>query len=151
MKVVNIIIFLGLLISCNSEKEDTEKQALHQSDAKMPSPINCYRYANEADTITLKVIHIGKSITGTLVYNLKEKDNNKGTIQGVMRDNVLVADYTFMSEGIQSTRQVAFKLEGNTFIEGYGDSFNQNEKIKFKNLDSITFSSSIKLGEIACQ
>ena len=151
MKVINTIIFLGLLISCNSQKEETEKQDPQQSDAKASSPINCYRYANEADTIILKVVLVGKSITGTLVYSLKEKDRNKGTIQGAMRDNILVADYTFMSEGKQSIRQVAFKLEGNTFIEGYGDIFNQSEKIKFKNLDSLTFSSSIKLTEIACQ
>ena len=151
MKVINTIIFLGLFISCNSQKENTEKQDPQLSDAKASSPINCYRYANEADTVILKVVHVGNSITGTLVYSLKEKDSNKGTIQGVMRDNILVADYTFMSEGKQSIRQVAFKLEGNTFIEGYGDSFNQSEKIKFKNLDSLTFSSSIKLAEIACQ
>jgi hypothetical protein len=150
MKVINII-FLSLLLSCNAQQEDAEKQGAQQPDAKTPSPINCYRYATEADTVILKVVHIGTSITGTLVYNLKEKDSNKGTIQGAMRGNVLVADYTFMSEGIQSIRQVAFKLEGNTFIEGYGDSFNENEKMKFKNLDSLTFSSTIKLSEMACQ
>jgi hypothetical protein len=53
-----------------------------------------------------------------------------------------VADYTFMSEGIQSTRQVAFKKDGNSFIEGYGD---------FKNVDSLNFNTSMKLVEIACQ
>lgn len=150
MKVINII-FLSLLLSCNAQQEDTEKQDAQQPDAKAPSPINCYRYATEADTVILKVVHIGNSITGTLVYSLKEKDSNKGTIQGAMRGNILVADYTFMSEGIQSVRQVAFKLEGNTFIEGYGDSFNENEKSRFKNLDSLTFSSTIKLAEMACQ
>ncbi len=150
MKVINII-FLSLLISCNAQQEDAKKQGVQQPDAKTTSPINCYRYATEADTVILKVVHIGESITGTLVYKLKEKDSNKGTIQGAMRGNILVADYTFMSEGIQSIRQVAFKLEGTTFIEGYGDSFNENEKMKFKNLDSLTFSSTIKLAEIACQ
>ena len=104
--------------------------------------LNCYRYATETDTIILKVIHVGNSITGTLVYSLKEKDKNKGTIQGNMRGDLLVADYTFMSEGIQSTRQVAFKKEGNSFVEGYGD---------FKNLDSLNFNTSMKLVEVECQ
>jgi hypothetical protein len=68
-----------------------------------------------------------------------------------MRNDLLLADYTFMSEGIQSTRQVAFKQSGNTFIEGYGESVDENGTMKFKNLDSLNFSSSIKLQEIACQ
>ena len=151
MKVRHIFFLLAFFISCNTQEKDTEKQELKQSGEKTSSPINCYRYATPTDTITLKVVHVGNSITGTLVYNLKEKDKNRGTIQGAMRDNILVADYTFMSEGIQSIRQVAFKLEGTFFSEGYGDSFDENAKMKFKNLDSLAFSSSIKLSEIACQ
>jgi hypothetical protein len=150
MKVAIIILF-GFLLSCNSQTEkDKEKQDPQQPEAKPTSLINCYQYADNGDTISLKLIHAEESITGTLVYRLKEKDSNKGTIQGAMRDNVLVADYTFMSEGIKSTRQVAFKLEGNSFIEGYGDSFHQNDKSMFKSLDSLTFSSSIKLDEVSC-
>ncbi|MBK6634882.1 MAG: hypothetical protein IPH68_02200 [Chitinophagaceae bacterium] len=59
-----------------------------------------------------------------------------------MSGNILVADYTFMSEGIQSIRQVAFKMEGNSFVEGYGD---------FKNIDSLDFNTSVKLAEVLCQ
>lgn len=151
MKATHIIILLSLLTSCNSPKENTEKPNLQQSDIKAPSAINCYKYASAADTITLKVVHAGKSITGTLVYNLKGKDKNTGTIQGTMKNNILIADYTFMSEGVQSIRQVAFKLEGNTFVEGFGDIISQNEKVYFKTLDSLKFNSSIKLAETECQ
>jgi hypothetical protein len=151
MKVM-IIILLGFLSSCHSPTgKDKEKQDPQQPEAKPISPINCYQYADKGDTISLKLIHAGESITGALVYKLKEKDSNKGTIQGTMRNNILVADYTFMSEGMQSTRQVAFKLEGNSFIEGYGDSFHQDDKSTFKSLDSLTFNSSFKLAEVPCQ
>jgi hypothetical protein len=85
------------------------------------------------------------------VNNLKEKDKNYGTIQGSMKGNILVANYTFMSEGIQSTREIAFKLENNFFIEGYGDSFTQNDKVYFKSIDSLNFNNSMKLTEIVCQ
>ena len=151
MKGINILIFLALLTSCNSNGNNVENTESKKAGQQPLSPINCYRYATNSDTVSLKLIHVGNSITGTLVYNLKEKDQNKGTIQGAMRDSVLVADYTFMSEGVQSVRQVAFKLEGNTFIEGYGDGFDKNGKVIFKNLDSLTFSSLIKLTEIDCQ
>jgi len=142
MKIIYFLIFATFFSSCNQQKEGTDKTSLQPVDTKKPSPINCYSYATATDTITLKVIHIGNSITGTLVYNLKEKDKNKGTIQGNMRGDILVADYAFMSEGIQSTRQVAFKMEGNSFVEGYGD---------FKNLDSLKFNTSMKLAEVTCQ
>lgn len=150
MRVLLILFFSTLLLSCNSHDNRTVQTESKQS-GKQPSSINCYRYTSESDTITLKLIHEESSITGTLVYDLKEKDNNTGTIKGIMRDNVLVADYSFTSEGIQSVRQVAFKLEGNSFIEGYGDIFVKNEKVVFKNLDSLVFSSSIRLPEVTCQ
>lgn len=142
MKIIYFLIFASFCTSCNTQKEETDKTSSQQVDSKKPSSINCYQYATATDTIILKVIHVGNAITGTLVYSLKEKDKNKGTIQGNMMGDILLADYTFMSEGIQSTRQVAFKKEANSFAEGYGD---------FKKLDSLNFNTSMKLAEVACQ
>jgi hypothetical protein len=144
---------LFLLASCNTKKENTEstETQIPTVDTKEQSPEKCYRYATENDTVFLKLIHVGKSITGTLMYSLKEKDRNVGTIQGNMKGDILVADYTFMSEGVQSVRQVAFKLEDNVFVEGYGDIQTENNRSYFKNPDSLQFSSSMKLNEVACQ
>ena len=142
MKAIIFLMLASLTVSCDLQKKETDKTSSQEAETKLPSPMNCYRYATATDTIILKVIHNGNSITGTLVYILKEKDKNKGTIRGNMKGNILVADYTFMSEGIQSTRQVAFKKEGNSFVEGYGD---------FNNIDSLKFNSSMKLVEVDCK
>lgn len=142
MKLRKFLILASLFVSCNPQTKETDKKTSPEAETKTPSAINCYRYASASDTIMLKVIHIGNSVTGTLVYSLKEKDKNKGTIQGNMNGNILIADYTFMSEGTQSIRQVAFKKEGNSFVEGYGD---------FKNSDSLNFNTSMKLAEVDCQ
>lgn len=142
MKVINFLTVAILIASCKSQNEDAAKTSSQQVSTKKPSPINCYSYASATDTIMLKIIHSGNSVTGTLIYSLKEKDKNKGTIQGNMYGDILVADYTFMSEGLQSTRQVAFKQEGNSLVEGYGD---------FKNLDSLNFNTSMKLVEVPCE
>ncbi|MFT3934422.1 MAG: hypothetical protein QM726_12445 [Chitinophagaceae bacterium] len=142
MKSINLILLIGILISCNSQQKEGDSSNSQQENTTKDSPMNCYRYASATDTISLKLIHVGEFITGLLVYSLKEKDKNKGTIQGNMRGDILVAKYTFMSEGIQSTRQVAFKKEGNSFVEGYGD---------FNSLDSLSFNTSMKLTEIECQ
>ena len=121
MKSIFFLLLASMFTCCNSQHEESDKTNSQQTDTKKISPMNCYSYATANDTINLKVIHIGNSITGILVYHFKEKDKNKGTIQGHMRGDILLADYTFMSEGIQSTREVAFKKEGNSFVEGYGN------------------------------
>jgi len=146
-KLVPILISLTLSVSCNTSEE---KDSQTGESKQQSSPVTCYRYANAGDTVLLKLIHVGDAITGTLVYGYKEKDKNRGTIQGSMKGNLFVADYTFQSEGVQSVRQVAFKLEENSFIEGYGDIYLENDKVRFKNLDSLKFNS-MKLVETDCQ
>jgi hypothetical protein len=147
-----MITALSLLLSCNTtEKKSGEPTVKTEEPKKQPSPVNCYQYASAIGTISLKLIHIGEAITGTLEYNLKEKDRNKGTVQGSMKGNLFVADYTFQSEGMQSERQVAFKLDGNSFVEGYGDIEMQNGKARFKNIDALQFNNAMKLIEADCQ
>ena len=107
----------SLLVSCNQGGKNTRNPDSQPDKAVKPtSQSNCYRYAGANDTITLNLIHTGDSITGTLVYNFKEKDDNSGILNGSMKGNILVAEYTFLSEGVQSVRQVAFKLEDTAVI-----------------------------------
>ncbi|MEO6454789.1 MAG: hypothetical protein ABIN97_11985 [Ginsengibacter sp.] len=148
MKINFFLLLFASIASCESDNKNLASQT--ETPAK-PSPANCYRFINSNDTITLKLIHTSKSITGTLVYKLKEKDKNEGTIQGGMKGDLLVADYTFMSEGSISVRQVVFKKQGNYFIEGYGDIETINERLVFKNTDSLEFNNSMRLLEINCQ
>jgi len=150
--------FPGYLIICfviaactNNQRNDAANLVSPQEQAKKNSPTNCYHYANTNDTIILKLIHVGESITGTLVYKLHEKDKNAGTIQGSMRGDVLIADYTFMSEGTWSVRQVAFKKQDHFFIEGYGDISTNNDRVLLKNPDSLQYDDAMKLAEIDCQ
>lgn len=141
-----------VLISCKPGEKDKEgPAAATEKKTEQSSAINCYEYINKADTVILKLIHVGDAITGLLVYNLDGKDLNKGTLRGGMQGNILVANYTFMSEGTTSERQVAFKLENGSFIEGHGESYTDQDKVRFKNIDSLQFDGPIKLAEIACK
>ena len=152
MKNACLFIALALLAACNSEPTTSKPAPEEQPNtASADSLMHCYQYANQGDTVTMKLIHMGDIVTGTLIYQLKEKDSNKGSITGAIHNDVLVADYTFMSEGTQSVRQVAFKQSGTAFIEGYGESADENGVAKFKNLDSLHFNSSIKLQEMSCK
>jgi len=152
LQLIVAFILLSTFSASVSHEENNQLGESKSKDAlKKTSPINCYRYTSKSDTILLKVIHIGEAITGILVYNLEGKDKNKGTIQGRMRGDLLIADYTFMAEGISSIRQIAFKLKDSVFIEGNGETEVHENKIRFKNTDSIKFNDSIKLIEIPCQ
>jgi hypothetical protein len=145
------VVFFLLTQSCNNKSSDNSKSEPHTKTTGKESPINCYWFASPNDTIILKVVHVGASITGTLVYMLHEKDKSVGTIQGNMRGDLLVANYTFMSEGARSVRQIAFKKVDNFFIEGYGETITVNNSVIFKNIDSLHFDNHFKLNEINCQ
>lgn len=150
MKTFNILILAVLLASCNTQVKETETGTSAIVDQKNTKGRNCYLYAGLSDTVSLNITHLGDSVIGSLVYNFKEKDKNTGTINGRMNGNILIAEYTFLSEGIQSCRQVAFKLEGDKFIEGYGESYSRNDRFFFKYPDSLNFDSSFKLRETDC-
>jgi hypothetical protein len=153
MKTTSIIIIaMALLTACGSQTNENQKPAAGTTEtAKEEVPMECYQYATQADTVALKLVHIGDTYTGSLVYQFKEKDRNAGTIQAAMRGDILVADYTFNSEGTKSVRQVAFKKVGNTYVEGYGESVDENGVMKFKDINSLNFGSSVVLQEVQCQ
>ena len=147
-KILAFFFVVTFITAC-----DTKEKSNHTAVEKKKLPLlhNCYKYAGKNDTITLKIINGGDSITGSLIYKLKEKDTNKGTIVGVMKGDILIADYTFMSEGILSVRQVVLKQEGNGFIEGYGKIVTGNKRSFYKNIDSLYFNNVIKLIENPCE
>ena len=151
MKTTSFFIALALLSSCGSQADKTEKSTSTQETAKEEIPMQCYEYASQGDTVALNLVHIGDTYTGSLFYLFKEKDRNVGTIHASMRGDILVADYTFISEGTKSVRQVAFKKVGNTYVEGYGESVDENGVMKFKDITSLNFGSSIVLQEIPCK
>jgi hypothetical protein len=90
--------------------------------------------------VFLSIFSQSKVITGSLVYNYYEKDKNSGTIKGNMYGDTLIADYIFNSEGITSTREVAFLKQQSAFIEGYGDMQEEGDKMVFKNRSNLSFS-----------
>ncbi|MEO6547450.1 MAG: hypothetical protein ABIN94_05600 [Ferruginibacter sp.] len=150
MKIIFLLSILGVVCSCNYPS-NPPADATHTVVAEKLDEVHCYRYIKNKDTVSLTTIFINDSITGTLAYNLYEKDKNSGTIQGQMKGDLLIADYNFNSEGSLSTRQVAFKKSGNNLIEGYGEAVEDKGKSRFKNLDSLNFEHAVMLTEVACE
>ena len=138
-----LIGVISLFASCNSQPGEAKENI---SPAEL-SHTTCYSYVNKNDTVLLKTTTINSTVTGILTYNYYQKDKNKGTIQGQMKGELLLADYTFFSEGVQSVRQVAFKKNWNTFIEGYGESEEKEGKMVFKTNAKLNFSENMILNE----
>lgn len=81
-------------------------------------------------------------MTGTLEYKRYEKDSNKGDIKGVVQGNILDVQYVFMSEGVVSTNQAVFRVEGDKVYEGRAKEFDKEGRPVFgKDLGKVEFDS----------
>ena len=147
IKSLCIFFLFTFFVACNNQTQQTKQN----NEPQAANAINCYRSINNNDTVLLTTKDSGGVITGTLVYHLSEKDKNTGTIQGNIKDSLLVADYTFMSEGTTSVRQVAFKKTANGFVEGYGDMEEKDGKMIFKNTGALTFNNITVLSNVDCE
>ena len=72
--------------------------------------------------------------SGTLIYNFFE--NNTEPLAG-LKGRFAGGNYSFISEGTASVRQVAFKQD-DEWVEG-GDAEEKDGKTVFKSLDSLVF------------
>ena len=144
------IIALSLVIfaSCNTEKK---QESTTKTEVKTTQTETCYQHTKDSSTIRLNVIINDNMITGNLTYDYYQKDKSKGTIKGQLKSDTLFADYTFMSEGVESVREVVFIRTANGWVEGYGEIDDKDGKVVFKNRNKITFDNNVVLKETACK
>ncbi|WP_313258888.1 hypothetical protein [Sphingobacterium sp.] len=98
-----------------------------------------YVFDENGDTILLDLKSQNDSLIGPLSYNFQEKDKNHGEFRGVIKDSLLVGEYSFMSEGVNSVRETVFGIVPEGLIEGFGDVEEIDSKFVFKNMDSLRF------------
>lgn len=155
MKQLFLFALVFGLISCSDNRPkhtstsdiDTE----NTNGMKTMIPVQtCYIGSMGRDSVFLKTERFPNVVTGTLEYRFYEKDQNTGEFDGKMNGDTLVADYTFLSEGSKSVRQVIFLLQGDSATEGYGETEEKNGRIVFKNLNEIKFDDSFQLHKIVC-
>lgn len=111
----------------------------------------CYQRIVQRDTATLFLNIIGNEVTGKLVYNHFQKDDNTGSLKGELRDNHIYADYLFQSEGGTSTRAVAFRIQDTLLLEGYGEVEERDGKMSFRNSDHLQFDTTHPFRKVDCR
>jgi hypothetical protein len=144
---MNRLFLLTVLFisACNSQSDNstsinaTIDSTTNSKEINEPSINGCYTSILKKDTSTLKINNDNGQIFGDLIYNRFEKDNNKGTIKGKIHDSLIIADYTFQSEGMTSVREVVFKISGTNLIEGYGDINMDGDTARFKNISQLKY------------
>lgn len=141
------------LAACNNQpKTDTENIPVDSTAVAVAvdTVSTCYTFKNDKMMVTLHTDAVGNKVSGHLAYNYAEKDNNTGTILGQYKGDTLYADYTFVSEGKESVREVAFVRSGNTLTEGYGDVTEAGGKVTFKDKSKLNYASGTVVSETPC-
>ncbi|HEX5024633.1 MAG TPA: hypothetical protein VFV68_05145 [Agriterribacter sp.] len=156
MKLFQIMLFIAICfaVACNNNPEQSsslndDSRSVPENKIMIPNMV-CYSGSSGKDTVFLKLEKFPNAVTGSLLYNFFEKDKSSGDIDGRLDGDMLIADYTFMSEGKQSTRQVAFLIQNSMATEGYGPVEEKEGKMVFTNLAEIDFSKGIQLHQITC-
>jgi hypothetical protein len=111
----------------------------------------CYRMVVQRDTATMYLNIIGNDVTGKLVYNHFEKDDNTGSIKGELRDNHIYADYIFQSEGGTSTREVAFRIRDTVLLEGHGEVEQHGDKMTFRHPGKLEYDTTHPFRKVDCR
>ncbi|TCC87119.1 hypothetical protein FBD94_11815 [Pedobacter hiemivivus] len=156
--ILILAAFSLIMVSCNNEnkeKHDANQAKITAKDTGTEPKINsndCYAHFKNRDTATLKINIEGNNLIGDLDYKLFEKDSNKGKIAGQIKGDTIIAEYTFISEGVKSVREVAFlkKADGNLY-EGFGEVMEKNGKMVFKNHSALKFDDSMVFTKTDCK
>ncbi len=111
----------------------------------------CYAYTNHRDTILMSIVTVGNSVNGSLSYSYFQKDKNTGALAGSIYDDTLIAEYNFMSEGMQSKREVVFVKKNNTWMQGYGEMIEDGNELKFKDRSNLIFDTVNLLQKTNCE
>ncbi|WP_394775326.1 hypothetical protein [Flavobacterium sp.] len=148
------VIMLTFFISCKkdqvAEPVQIQSNAPKEAEIAVPAGDQCYASASNNIAISFNV-NSHQEVNGKLTYNISGKDKNEGTLIGNMKGDTLIADYTFMSEGVTSVRQVAFLQNEGTYIEGYGDVVDANGKVSFKDNSKLKFDQTNTLLKVNCK
>lgn len=156
MKKAIIVSFVALvMLGCKNKQENTgDAMPTETETVRTPKLVwaglekGCYSYDANGSTVLFEITQTGGSILGNLTYAFSGKDKNTGTFKGNLKNDKLIGDYTFQSEGRESIREVAFQVKGGQLIEGHGD---LNEKgTAFKDPNNIIYSSTMPLSKTDC-
>ena len=130
--VILLIIIIGIVILTKKPQQVSNESIIGTYVANLGNDIYTLEITSHEEAI----------VEGNLEINNFEKDSSIGTISGTYTDGILLADYTFTSEGTLSVSQVIFMKQGDTFVPGYG-ALDEATGTRFVDLEAITYDDSV--------
>lgn len=109
-----LLILIIALHSCTKTSEERQENNVETPNGDLEG---CYAFMNNNDSILMHLQFNGKEVTGSLLYNFYEKDGNDGSLLGEVHGDTIFAMYSFESEGVTSSREVAYLKRGNDYVE----------------------------------
>ncbi|MDW5290359.1 hypothetical protein [Formosa sp. PL04] len=156
MKKIALLIFaLVSIVACkDNTKTDNqtvieEVKTVIETTPKSILEIGCYTYNSDGNNIKMEITEVNAYVTADLNIAYAEKDSNKGKFVGTLNGDKLIGTYTFNSEGIESSREMAFLVKNDLLIEGYGE-LNENGT-KFNDVNTIKYTSTTPLTKANCE
>lgn len=137
--------------SCQSESTKSDSADTSMNTKENGNSSQCYQSIENRDTASVTLNIQDDKVTGSLSYNLFEKDKNNGVIAGIVKGDTIIADYTFQSEGTTSIRQVAWLKQDNQLIEGFGDVEEVEGRTQFKSIEKLNFGKSMVFTKTDCK
>jgi hypothetical protein len=148
-----LILFAAGCTSPTENSSDTTETNSRNEKINAASFEGCYQSVFNKDTSRLRIVADDNRIIGELSYKRFEKDSNNGTINGEIKDSLIIAYYTFQSEGVISVREVVFKPSDNGLLEGFGDiEISQTgDTAKFKDISQLQFQDNLSFIKENCK
>jgi hypothetical protein len=151
-------ILLGAMLlsgSCNDEGKTSAAVNNDTVNNIMPVTMDtittgCYSQISGRDTALLQINTNKGAVTGTLSYNIYQKDRNDGSVQGELVGDTLRGWYLFKSEGVMSVRQVAWRVKSGELWPGVGEMAEQRDTMKFADPDKLKFDNSRPFKKVEC-
>ena len=144
---------LLLFLSCSeSSNEKVQTKPVTAATTAAPASLNgCYEMIISGDTAFMNIEQSSDMLNGTLKYKRKDKDNNNGKVVLTKAGNRAEGYYTFQSEGLTTVRQIVFKINNNSFAEGYGNIEMKNDTAVFKYPHALNFEEKHTFNKVTCK
>ena len=122
---IYLLAIVMVFFSCQNldsthSQVDTSKLQQDSTRSMASSLTGCYEYNVGRDTIRLSLQLQDSTVSGSLLYDMYEKDKSRGTIKGRVKDSIIVTNYSFNSEGMDSEAEVFFQFKNDSLYLGEG-------------------------------
>lgn len=161
MRLYYLILFTTIVACNNSSGTTTVKDTTSSSQtphnnattSSFSQPVieaGCYQQVLKKDTADMRLEMKDSIISGYLRYNRFQKDGNIGSFKGVLRDSLLIVDYTFRSEGMTSVREIIFKAKNNQLYEAVGKRDERTGKNIYVSKDTLQYNAMPPFVKVDC-